>query len=180
VDETSTHPALTPRSARARRGRRAYGQVPRNPGTPLSVMGALGLRGRSAPRSVDGAVDTEIFAIFVRQVLIPALQPGARVLLDNLAVPPASTIEQAVPALGGTVRFLPPDAPDFSPIEPCWSKLKTFLRGCAARTRALLAEALTKALQTFSPADFQGWFRPCGYEVASNLRCAVGKRLERR
>jgi hypothetical protein len=42
---------------------------------------------------VDGAVDTEIFAVFVSQVLVPALQPGEVVLLANLPVPQASTIE---------------------------------------------------------------------------------------
>jgi transposase len=168
VDETSTHTAMTRRYARAPRGQRAYGRVPRNHGANLSVMGALGLRGVIATMSVEGAVDTEIFNIFVSQVLVPALQPGEVVVLDNLSVHHASMIEQAVSAGGGSVVFLPPYSPDFSPLEPCWAKLKTFLRGCAARTRPLLDAALTKALQTLSPEDFQGWFRHCGYAVAAN------------
>jgi transposase len=167
VDETSTHTAMTRRYARAPRGEGAYGVVPRNHGTNLSVIGALGLRGMIATMSVDGAVDTEVFDIFVSQVLVPALQPGDVVLLDNLTVHHASIIEQAVNTVGGTVRFLPAYSPDFSPIEPCWSKLKTFLRGCAARTRARLEDALTKALLTLSPEDIRGWFHHCGYEVAS-------------
>ncbi len=142
--------------------------MPRNHGANLSVIGALGLRGMIATMSVEGAVDTAIFDIFVSQILSPALQPGDVVVLDNLAVPHASTIEQAVCTVGGTVLFLPPYSPDFSPIEPCWANLKTFLRGCAARTRALLDAALTNALQTLNLEDFQGWFRHCGSEVASN------------
>jgi transposase len=165
VDETSTHTAMTRRYARAPRGERAYGSVPRHHGANLSVIGALGLRGRIAAMSVNGAVDTEVFDIFVSQVLVPALQPGDVVLLDNLSVHHASKIEQAVKRVGGTVRFLPSYTPDFSPIEPCWSKLKTFLRGCAVRTRALLEDALTKALLTLSPEDIRGWFHHCGYEV---------------
>lgn len=167
VDETSTHTAMTRRYARAPRGKRAYGSVPRNHGANLSVIGALGLRGMIATMSVDGAVDTEVFDIFVSQVLVPALQPGDVVLLDNLTVHHASRIEQAVSTMGGTVRFLPSYSPDFSPIEPCWSKLKTFLRGCAARTRAVLEDALTKALLTLRPEDIRGWFQHCGYAVAS-------------
>jgi len=159
---------MTRRYARAPRGQRAYGRVPRNHGANLSVMGALGLRGVIATMSVEGAVDTEIFNIFVSQVLVPALQPGEVVVLDNLSVHHASMSEQAVSAGGGSVVFLPPYSPDFSPLEPCWAKLKTFLRGCAARTRPLLDAALTKALQTLSPEDFQGWFRHCGYAVAAN------------
>lgn len=166
VDETSTHIAMTRRYARAPRGERAYGSVPRNHGPNLSLIGALGLRGMVATMSVEGAVDTDAFEAFVGQVLVPALQPGDIVLLDNLTVHQVSNIEQAVRAVGGDVIFLPPYSPDFSPIEPCWSKLKTFLRGCAARTQALLETALTKALPTLRPDDIRSWFRHCGYEVA--------------
>jgi transposase len=166
VDETSTHIALTRRYARAPRGERAYGSVPRNHGPNLSVIGALGLRGMVATMSVEGAVDIDAFEAFVEQVLVPALQPGDVVLLDNLTVHQVSNIKQAVSTVGGEVIFLPPYSPDFSPIEPCWSKLKTFLRGCAARTQALLETALTKALPTLSPDDIRSWFRHCGYEVA--------------
>jgi len=120
-----------------------------------------------ATMSVDGAVDTEVFDVFVTGVLAPALRPGDIVLLDNLQVHRASDIEQAVSSAGGEVIFLPSYSPDFSPIEPCWSKIKTFLRGCAARTRPLLDDALTKALQAIHPEDMRGWFQHCGYEVAS-------------
>lgn len=167
VDEASTNTAMTRRYARAPRGERAYGRVPRNHGQNLSVIGALGVRGMVATMSVEGAVDTEIFDVFVTEVLTPALRPGDIVLLDNLPVHRASDIEQAVSSAGGEVIFLPSYSPDFSPIEPCWSKIKTFLRGCAARTRALLDAALTKALQAIHPEDIRGWFQHCGYEVAS-------------
>jgi transposase len=166
VDETSTHTAMTRRYARAPRGARAYGSVPRNHGPNLSLIGALGLRGMVATMSVEGAVDTDAFEAFVEQGLVPTLQPGDIVLLDNLKVHRVSNIEQVVRAVGGEVIFLPPYSPDFSPIEPCWSKLKTFLRGCAARTQALLETALTKALVTLRPDDIRNWFRHCGYEVA--------------
>jgi transposase len=166
VDETSTHTALTRRYARAPRGERAYGSVPRKHGPNLSVIGALGLRGMVATMSVEGAVDTAAFEAFVEPGLVPALQPGDVVLLENLKVPQVSNIKQAVSTVGGEVIFLPPYSPAFSPIEPCWSKLKTFLRGCAARTQALLETPLTKALPTLSPDDIRNWFRHCGYEVA--------------
>ena len=39
VDETSTHTAMTRRYARAPRGARAYGSVPRNHGPNLSLIG---------------------------------------------------------------------------------------------------------------------------------------------
>lgn len=80
VDETSTHTAMTRRYARAPRGQRAYGSVPRNHGRTLSVIGALGVGGRVASMSVDGAVDTDVFDVFVERVLVTALRPGDLVL----------------------------------------------------------------------------------------------------
>ena len=167
VDETSTSVAMTRRYARAPRGQRVYGAVPRNHGRNLSVIGALGLRGMVAALSVEGAVDTDVFNVFVRQVLVPALRPGDIVLLDNLNVHHASCIIQAVQTAQGQVIFLPSYSPDFSPSEPCWSKVKTFLRGAAARTRRRLESALKSALLTICPEDIRGWFTHCGYLVPS-------------
>ena len=167
VDEASTTTAMTRRYARAPRGERAYGRVPRNHGQNLSGIGALGGRGMVATLRVEGAVETEIFEVLVTEVLTPALRPGDSVLLDNLQGQRASDLEPAVSSAGGEVSFLPSYSPDFSPLAPCWSKLKTCLRGCAARTRALLDAALTKALQALHPEDIRGWFQHCGYEVAS-------------
>src|SRR5262249_5699569 len=112
---------MTRRYARAPRGERAYGSVPHNHGPNLSVIGALGLRGMVGTMSLEGAVDTDAFEAFVEQVLVPALQPGDVVLLDNLKVHQVSNIKQAVSTVSGEVIFLPPYSPDFSPIEPCWS-----------------------------------------------------------
>lgn len=167
VDETSTNLARTRSYARAPRGQRVYGTVPRNHGPNVSVIGALGLQGMVAALSVEGAVDTDVFDVFVRQVLVPALRPGDVVLLDNLNVHHASCIEEAVQAAQGRVIFLPSYSPDFSPIEPCWSKVKTFLRGAAARTRRRLESALRTALHSLCPDDIHGWFTHCGYLVSS-------------
>jgi transposase len=61
--------------------------------------------------------------------------------------------------------YLPPYSPDYSPIEPCWSKLKTWLRGTKARTRAALDEALKTIISRISNRDARGWFAHCGYPL---------------
>ena len=109
----------------------------------------------------------DVFDMFVRRVLVPALKPGAVVLLDNLTVHHASCIEQAVRAAQGQVIFLPSYSPDFSPVEPCWSKVKTALRGAAVQTRHRLESALKSAFHTIRPEDIHGWFTHCGYLVPS-------------
>jgi hypothetical protein len=62
-------------------------------------------------------------------------------------------------------QLLPPYSPEFSPIENCWSKLKTKLRSAKARTRQALDEALSAAIDSISAADAKGWFKHCGYPL---------------
>ena len=158
---------MTRRYARAPRGQRVYGAVPGNHGQHRSVSGALGLQGVVAALRVAGAVDPDVCDGFGRRVLVPALRPGDSVLLDNLSVHHPSCIEPAVQAAHGPVIFLPPSSPDFSPIEPGWSKVKMFLRGAAARTRHRLETALKSAFLTIRPDDIRCWFTHCGYLVPS-------------
>jgi hypothetical protein len=72
-----------------------------------------------------------------------------------------------IEARGATIEFLPPYAPAFDPIEPCWAKVKAGLRKAKARTFEALLEALAqaKALRAVSPEDAAAWFAHCGYAV---------------
>jgi transposase len=56
-------------------------------------------------------------------------------------------------------------SPDYSPIEHCWSKIKTLLRGIQARTRDALDRALKDVIDAVSDNDAQGWFDDCGYPL---------------
>ena len=89
------------------------------------------------------------------------------VVLDNLGAHKASRIEEVAESRGAQVLWLPPYSPDFSPIEQCWSKIKTLLRAAKARTREELEEALAQAIRLITKSDIRGWFRHCGYKVAS-------------
>ncbi len=87
-------------------------------------------------------------------------------MLDNLGAHKASCLEQVAEEGGARVLWLPPYSPDYSPIENCWSKIKTALRAAEARTREELEKALVKAIELVTTADIQGWFKHCGYSVA--------------
>jgi transposase len=58
-----------------------------------------------------------------------------------------------------------PYSPEWSPIEPCWSKLKTYLRAVKVCTREAAGEALSAALDMVTPADARGSFAHCGYAL---------------
>jgi transposase len=117
---------------------------------------------------VEGCGDGAAFLAFVQEVLVPQRQPGQVVLLDHLKAHKVAGVREAIEAVGGRLIYLPPDSPDFSPIEECWSKIKAIVRTKAARTLERLWEAITEALAAITSQDAQGWFTHAGYRVQSN------------
>ena len=154
---------MTRAYGRAARGERVNQSVPRNQGKGVSLIGSLGLRGLLAPLSLEGAVDTLCFDAYVSKWLVPQLRSKDIVLLDNLPVHQASRIEAAVEDAQAQVLWLPAYSPDFSPIENCWLKVKTLVRGRQPRTPKELNMALADALKAITLDDIEGWFQHCGY-----------------
>ena len=95
--------------------------------------------------------------------LVPVLEPGDVVVMDNLQAHKISGVQEAIESAGAHLLYLPPYSPDLSPIEPMWSKVKQSLRSLAARTVDALQEAVTAALQSVTSTDCEGFFRHCGY-----------------
>jgi len=157
---------MTRRYGRAPRGERVCDSAPRSYGAHTSVIGAMGLRGLVATLAVEGAVDTLCFGAYLERVLAPRLRHGDVIVLDNLGAHRASRIEEVAASRGAEVMWLAPYSPDLSPIEQCWSKIKTYLRGAKARTGAELDHALAQAINLVTKADIRGWFRHCGYSLA--------------
>jgi transposase len=168
VDEMGINVDLAREYGRAAPGVRVLDTKPSARGDNLSVLGALGHDELRAVMSVSGPVDGDVCLVFTKNVLAPRLRPGNIVLLDNVPTHKMAAIEEAITAVKATVKFLPPSSPDFSPIEQCWSKVKTFLRRAAARTRQDLDAALSQALATITRDDIEGWFAHCGYVDALN------------
>ena len=168
VDEMGLNIDLAREYGRAAPGERVVAPKPSTRGDNLSVIGALGADAVRAAMSVPGAVDGTACLVFTQAVLAPSLHPGDIVLMDNVPTHKMPAIADAITAVGARVKFLPPYSPDLSPIENCWSKVKTFLRGVAARTRKDLEAALSRALATITRDDIEGWFAHCGYVDALN------------
>ena len=61
IDETGMNLALTRLYGRAAPGMRVVDSVPHGYGEHITMLAALGVDGLSAPMTVDGAVDTEVF-----------------------------------------------------------------------------------------------------------------------
>ena len=168
LDESGINLAMTRLHGRAPRGERVRERVPRNYGAHTSVIGTLGISGPEAVWTVEGAVDTDVFNVYVERVLRPTIRRGDILVLDNLRAHHASRIEAVAEECGGQVIWLSPYSPGCSPIELMWSKIKASLRAAKARTREELERALVAALDLVTDSDCRGWFKHCGYQVASN------------
>lgn len=169
LDETSTHTAMTRRRARAPRGQRAMGVVPRNHGPNVTLLATLTPTGIDAPYVQEGATDRALFTAYVEQVLVPSLHSGQTVILDNLNVHQGHQIRQQIEAAGCHLRFLPTYSPDFNPIEQAFAKIKTHLRRQAARSFDDLVVAIREAINAITPSDARGCFAHCGYPLPAHL-----------
>lgn len=165
VDETSTNLTYCRRYGRAPGGQRVNQGVPLHSGPNVTLLAALTPTGLGAAMTVSGAVNGDVFAMYLDQVLGPTLRPGDVVVLDNLPAHKVEGLAALVEARGARLLYLPPYSPDFNPIELAFSKLKTKLRQVQARTREALEEAIRAATEWINAHDAQNWFAHCGYHV---------------
>lgn len=165
VDETSTNLTYCRRYGRAPDGQRVPQAVPLHNGPNITLIAALRPDGFGSLLSVEGAVNGDIFATYLGQVLGPGLQPGDVVVCDNLAAHKVAGLAEILAPYGARLLYLPPYSPDFNPIELAFSKLKTWLRTAQARTRDLLEKAISNAAEWITECDAQNWFDHCGYHV---------------
>ena len=170
LDECGSNIALTPLYARAQKGERARGSIPRNRGKNATLIAALSLEGMGAAMILEGSTNTTAFEVYVEQLLAPTLQAGQIVIMDNLQAHKSARVRLAIEAKCCQLLFLPGYSPDLSPIEEAFSKLKTVLRRAGARTREALEEAIAQALLTITSQDAQGWFQHCGYLLSEQER----------
>jgi transposase len=163
LDETATPTTMTPLYARAPRGERAVGPVPRGRREHVSWLATLTPLGIGPSVLVPGAVDRAAFEAFVERLLVPTLRPGQLVVLDNLSVHKSARARAAIEAAGCRLVFLPTYSPDFNPIELAFAKAKQRLRRLQARSFAAVVGAVGAALAEITPSDARAFYHAAGY-----------------
>lgn len=163
LDETSTPTTLTLLRARAPRGQRAVGRVPRGRREAISWLATLTTRGIGESLLVRGAIDRPVFDAFVERVLVPSLRPGQIVVLDNLSVHKSARAKALIHAAGGQLVFLPTYSPDLNPIEQAFAKTKQALRRVGARSWESVVAAVGETLRTVTAADARAFFAEAGF-----------------
>jgi transposase len=169
LDECGVTTDLLRRYGRSPRGTRLHDHTPCSHWETHTVIAALRSHALTAPAVFDGPIDSTSFLAYVEQVLVPTLQPGDVVVLDNLAVHKPPEVRAAIEATGAMLRFLPPYSPDFNPIEQVFAKLKAFLRALKPRSFDDVNTFVAQALRLFEPTECANYVRHCGYRLAVPL-----------
>lgn len=94
----------------------------------VSFVAALRGKELIAPLTFEGYWNRSAFESWVEQRLVPKLEVGQVVILDNAAFHKAGRIQKLIEGAGCQLLYLPPYSPDFNPIERCWSVLKNAMR----------------------------------------------------
>jgi transposase len=169
VDECSTNVRMTPLRARAPKGERALGKVPKNWKENVTLMCSMNLEGMGASMSIEGSADGEAFLLYVERLLCPTLERGQIVVMDNLKVHKMKRVRDLIEGCGCQLVFLPSYSPDFNPIEEAFSKVKTILRRAKARSFEALIQATGRALSAVTKEDTLGFFTHRGYGMPRAL-----------
>lgn len=90
-----------------------------------------------APMTFEGYCDTALFEAWVEQRLVPELNPGQVVVMDNASFHKSQRTHDLIEQAGCTLLFLPPYSPDLNKIEKFWAQLKHHLRKTLNQFQAL-------------------------------------------
>jgi transposase len=165
IDETASTTNMVRLRDRCPRGERLRGSVPHGHRKTITLVAGLRQDRIVAPFVIDGAMNGSSFLSYIERCLIPTLDRGDIVIIDNLAAHRVAGVADAIEAVGARALYLPPYSPDLNPIEQLFSKLKALLRKAAERTvpgllrkiRSLLGAVNADECLNFSvmPAMFQ-------------------------
>ena len=166
IDETWAKTNMAPLRGWGPRGQRLIGKAPHGRWRTLTVIAALRSDRIDAPCVFDGPINGETFRAYVERFLVPTLEPGDIVVLDNLGSHKGKAVRRAIRGAGAKLLFLPKYSPDLNPIEQVFAKLKHWLRRAQARSIDHIHEAIAHILERFKPDECAAYLKNAGYASA--------------
>lgn len=163
IDESGVNLAMVQLYGRALKGKRARGEKPQKRGRNISLIAALSVREVVASVNIYGSVDGATFEAFIVKELVPKLWENAVVVMDNAKIHSGKIVEEFIEKAGAKLIYLSPYSPEFSPIENCWSKIKSILKKTAARTYKDLIDGIANAMLKVTEKNIRNWFTHCCY-----------------
>lgn len=133
-----------------------------------SVLPALTLDGYLRdPLIVEGSVLQEVFEQWFEDKLLPQLQPGQIVVMDNASIHNSEVIRELCLNAGVQLEYLPPYSPDYNPIEQSFNALKAWVRRHIRQAATFddFGGFIAAGLEAISERGARGWFIESGYVV---------------
>ena len=165
IDETSVKTDMVKTTGWAPLGQRLVDHAPFGHWRTQTFIGALRHDRLEAPWVINGAMNGEMFDLYIATQLVPTLREGDVVILDNLSSHKSPGAARALRDIGAWFLFLPPFSPDLNPIEMAFSKLKSLIRRAAARTYDDLWRAVGHVCDLFSDEECYNFFKAAGYQT---------------
>ena len=163
IDETWVKTNMAPLRGWGPKGKRLRSFAPHGHWRTLTFLGALRCDRLTAPCVFDGPINGQCFRAYVEQQLVPVLEPGDIVVMDNLGSHKAAAIREMIQAAGARLWYLPPYSPDLNPIEQTFAKIKHWMRLAQKRTREDTWRHIGRLVPTIHPAECANYFANAGY-----------------
>lgn len=138
-------------------------KVPHGHWKPLTFIAGVSHDDIVASCVIDGPIIGTSFTAWVEQFLIPELEPGRIVVIDNIGSHKGSRVRKLLKAAGIKLFFLPPYSPDLNPIEQMFSKLKRLLRKANERTVDATWRRIGELLDHSQHTECANYIRAAGY-----------------
>jgi transposase len=133
----------------------------------VSLIAAIGLHANLAEHAMlhPESVDKNAFKAYLENVLLPKLEPGTTLIMDNWKVHHGSDITELVETFGCKVFYLPTYSPDFNPIEYLFGKIKAFIKKLRPLNLSDLLDVFSNAAKAITLQHISNAFTHCGYSV---------------
>jgi transposase len=168
LDESGLNLAMSRSHAWVKRGTEFIDRVPMNWGKNLTLIGAMRRTGWVILTTTYAKATKDRFVWWLRTKLLPKLNFGDVIVMDNLRAHHDARVAGICAARGVDVMYLPPYSPDFNPIESGWALQKQFVRRHAPRDKHALRKVAQRARYRVTPHHCSAWFEHCGYRGQTN------------
>lgn len=165
IDETSGYLNQSRNYGRAPRGERVVDHSPKGKKERVSLIAAVTVNALNPNHCLvhPDSVDKAAFLTYLAEVLLPGLEPGSILVMDNWTVHHGKEVTTLVEAFACSLLYLPTYSPDFNPIELLFSKIKAFVKKLRPLIVPNLMQTFVDAVLTVSSQDAMNSFRHCGY-----------------